>query len=60
VFEPVVESIISTGLAIGCIYALIGITYNVRCCLNRSFFAALHMSACAKVLGASGDHHALS
>src|SRR3990170_3065437 len=32
-----VESIVSTGLAIGCIYALIGITYNVMYSASRVF-----------------------
>src|ERR1700746_3713050 len=32
-----VESIVSTGLAIGCIYALIGITYNVMFSASRVF-----------------------
>jgi len=32
-----VESIVLSGLAIGCIYALIGITYNVMFCASRVF-----------------------
>ena len=32
-----VESIVSSGVAIGCIYALIGITYNVMFSASRVF-----------------------
>jgi len=47
-----VESIISTGLAIGCIYALIGITYNVMYSASRVFsFTAGTLGMLGGVLG---------
>jgi len=48
-----VESIVSTGLAIGCIYALIGITYNVMFSASRVFsFTAGTLGMLGGVLGA--------
>jgi len=48
----VVESIVSTGLAIGCIYALIGITYNVMFSASRVFsFTAGTLGMLGGVLG---------
>src|ERR1700751_5454072 len=47
-----VESIVSTGLAIGCIYALIGITYNVMFSASRVFsFTAGTLGMIGGVLG---------
>jgi branched-chain amino acid transport system permease protein len=47
-----VESIISTGLALGCIYALIGITYNVMYSASRVFsFTAGTLGMVGGVLG---------
>ena len=47
-----VASIISTGLAIGCIYALIGITYNVMYSASRVFsFTAGTLGMLGGVLG---------
>src|ERR1700726_124487 len=51
--EPMVESIVSTGVAIGCIYALIGITYNVMFSASRVFsFTAGTLGMLGGVLGA--------
>ena len=48
-----VESIVSTGVAIGCIYALIGITYNVMFSASRVFsFTAGTLGMLGGVLGA--------
>ena len=48
-----VASIVSTGLAIGCIYALIGITYNVMFSASRVFsFTAGTLGMLGGVLGA--------
>ena len=48
-----VASIVSTGLAIGCIYALIGITYNVLFSASRVFsFTAGTLGMLGGVLGA--------
>jgi len=47
-----VESIVSTGLAIGCIYALIAITYNVMFSASRVFsFTAGTLGMLGGVLG---------
>src|SRR5256884_7089261 len=47
-----VESIVSTGLAIGCIYALIGVTYNVMFSASRVFsFTAGTLGMLGGVLG---------
>jgi branched-chain amino acid transport system permease protein len=47
-----VESIVSTGIAIGCIYALIGITYNVMFSASRVFsFTAGTFGMLGGVLG---------
>jgi len=47
-----VESIVSTGVAIGCIYALIGITYNVMFSASRVFsFTAGTLGMVGGVLG---------
>src|SRR6202163_1023671 len=47
-----VASIVSTGLAIGCIYALIGITYNVMFAASRVFsFTAGTLGMLGGVLG---------
>src|SRR5271169_2992018 len=47
-----VESIVSTGMAIGCIYALIGITYNVMFTASRVFsFTAGTLGMLGGVLG---------
>ena len=47
-----VESIVSTGLALGCIYALIGITYNVMYSASRVFsFTAGTLGMVGGVLG---------
>src|SRR4249920_1790286 len=47
-----VESIVSTGLAIGCIYALIAITYNVMFSASRVFsFTAGTLGILGGVLG---------
>src|SRR6476660_9742950 len=48
-----VESIVSTGLAVGCIYALIAITYNVMFSASRVFsFTAGMLGMLGGVLGA--------
>src|SRR6202171_2150698 len=48
-----VESIVTQGLAIGCIYALIGITYNVMFSASRVFsFTAGTLGMLGGVLGA--------
>jgi len=48
-----VASIVSTGLAIGCLYALIGITYNVMFSASRVFsFTAGTLGMLGGVLGA--------
>jgi len=48
-----VESIVSTGVAIGCVYALIGITYNVMFSASRVFsFTAGTLGMLGGVLGA--------
>jgi branched-chain amino acid transport system permease protein len=50
---PMIESIVSTGQAIGCIYALIGITYNVMYSASRVFsFTAGTLGMIGGVLGA--------
>ena len=42
-----VQSIVSYGLALGCIYALIGITYNVMFAASRVFsFTAGTLGIC--------------
>jgi branched-chain amino acid transport system permease protein len=47
-----IESIVSTGVAIGCIYALIGITYNVMFSASRVFsFTAGTLGMLGGVLG---------
>jgi branched-chain amino acid transport system permease protein len=47
-----VESIVSTGIAIGCIYALIGVTYNVMFTASRVFsFTAGTLGMLGGVLG---------
>src|SRR5580700_678854 len=47
-----VESIVSYGVAIGCIYALIGITYNVMYSASRVFsFTAGTLGMLGGVLG---------
>ena len=47
-----VESIVSTGLAVGCIYALIAITYNVMFSASRVFsFTAGTLGMIGGVLG---------
>src|ERR1700736_438617 len=47
-----VESIVSSGVAIGCIYALIGITYNVMFSASRVFsFTAGTLGMIGGVLG---------
>ena len=47
-----VESIVSTGVAIGCIYALIGVTYNVMFSASRVFsFTAGTLGMLGGVLG---------
>src|SRR5438270_3501873 len=47
-----VESIVSTGLAIGCIYALIAITYNVMFSASRVFsFTAGTLGMLGGILG---------
>src|ERR1700733_619388 len=47
-----VESIVSTGLAVGCIYALIGIAYNVMFSASRVFsFTAGTLGMIGGVLG---------
>jgi branched-chain amino acid transport system permease protein len=47
-----IQSIVSTGLAIGCIYALIGITYNVMYSASRVFsFTAGALGMLGGVLG---------
>jgi len=47
-----IESIVSTGVAIGCIYALIGITYNVMFSASRVFsFTAGALGMLGGVLG---------
>ena len=47
-----VESIVSTGVAIGCVYALIGITYNVMFSASRVFsFTAGTLGMLGGVLG---------
>jgi branched-chain amino acid transport system permease protein len=49
-----VESIVSYGLAIGCIYALIGITYNVMYAASRVFsFTAGTLGMLGGVLGSA-------
>ena len=48
-----VESIVSTGVAIGCVYALIGIAYNVMFSASRVFsFTAGTLGMLGGVLGA--------
>ena len=48
-----VESIVATGVAIGCVYALIGITYNVMFSASRVFsFTAGTLGMLGGVLGA--------
>ena len=48
-----VQSIVLTGLAIGCIYALIGITYNVMYSASRVFsFTAGTLGMLGGILGA--------
>src|ERR1700732_2138513 len=48
-----VESIVSSGVAIGCIYALIGITYNVMFTASRVFsFTAGTLGMLGGVFGA--------
>src|SRR4029450_6451978 len=48
-----VESIVSTGLAIGCIYALIAIAYNVMFSASRGFsFTAGTLGMVGGILGA--------
>src|SRR5436309_5102418 len=48
-----VESIVVSGVAIGCIYALIGITYNVMFSASRVFsFTAGTVGMLGGVLGA--------
>src|ERR1700689_3179658 len=50
--EPMVESIVLSGVAIGCIYALIGITYNVMFSASRVFsFTAGTLGMLGGVLG---------
>src|SRR5579883_465782 len=50
--EPMVQSIVSTGVAIGCIYALIGIAYNVMFSASRVFsFTAGTLGMLGGVLG---------
>jgi branched-chain amino acid transport system permease protein len=50
--EAMVESIVLSGLAIGCIYALIGITYNVMFSASRVFsFTAGTLGMLGGVLG---------
>ena len=47
-----IESIVSSGLAIGCIYALIGVTYNVMFSASRVFsFTAGTLGMLGGVLG---------
>src|SRR5258707_8447930 len=47
-----VESIVSTGVAIGCIYALIAITYNVMFSASRVFsFTAGTLGMLGGILG---------
>src|ERR1700738_5716857 len=47
-----VESIVSSGVAIGCIYALIGVTYNVMFSASRVFsFTAGPLGRIGGVLG---------
>ena len=47
-----VESIVLSGLAIGCIYALIGITYNVMFSASRVFsFTAGTLGMLGGILG---------
>src|SRR5215472_13378333 len=47
-----IESIVSTGVAVGCIYALIGITYNVMFSASRVFsFTAGTLGMLGGVLG---------
>jgi branched-chain amino acid transport system permease protein len=49
---PMVQSIILSGLAIGCIYALIGVTYNVMFSASRVFsFTAGTLGMLGGVLG---------
>ncbi len=53
-----IESIVSTGVAIGCIYALIGITYNVMFSASRVFsFTAGTLGMLGGVLGALSIAH---
>src|SRR5207248_4455097 len=50
--EPMVESIVLSGVAIGCIYALIAITYNVMFSASRVFsFTAGTLGMLGGVLG---------
>src|SRR5262249_32406496 len=49
---PMVESIVLSGVAIGCIYALIGVTYNVMFSASRVFsFTAGTLGMLGGVLG---------
>src|ERR1700723_2483976 len=51
--EPMIESIVSYGLAVGAVYALIGITYNVMFSASRVFsFTAGMLGMLGGVLGA--------
>src|SRR5205814_7113737 len=51
--EPMVQSIVLSGVALGCIYALIGITYNVMYSASRVFsFTAGTLGMLGGVLGA--------
>src|SRR5207248_6692921 len=50
--EPMVESIVLSGVAIGCIYALIAVTYNVMFSASRVFsFTAGTLGMLGSVLG---------
>src|SRR5271169_3803842 len=50
--EPMVESIVLSGVAIGCVYALIAITYNVMFSASRVFsFTAGTLGMLGGVLG---------
>src|SRR5580700_11281718 len=50
--EPMVQSIVLSGVAVGCIYALIGITYNVMFSSSRVFsFTAGTLGMLGGVLG---------
>ncbi len=53
------ESIVSYGLAVGAVYALIGITYNVMFTASRVFsFTAGMLGMLGGVLGALVHHQA--